>query len=270
MPFVVINGEYVPEAGRPDGDSIRFRPDNPDLVSLLWQRGNPPKINAGNGTIQLRFEGIDTMESRANPDFALAATASNLALCGVPLATDSARGYILSNQLDPHGRPIAFAYSGKSQETDGDKVFLSVERMQQSVNFQQIQHGHAYPLFYDTLFVDLREALAAVTRRSRASRVGVYAQDVTNTGAVYAGFNSLDVMLPLFPKLWRRLDSYSRDPDILDPLSLDEFLQYMQFDKAERVLVIPEARSTGFDNVIAVTENRVSLQVLPENLIFES
>ena len=29
MPFKIVSGEFVPEAGRPDGDSVRFRPDDP-------------------------------------------------------------------------------------------------------------------------------------------------------------------------------------------------------------------------------------------------
>lgn len=270
MPFVVINGEFVPQAGRPDGDSIRFRPDNPSLVFLLLQRGRPPKISPENGTVQLRFEGIDTMESRANPMFSAPATASNLDLCGVPLGSGTARGHFLSNQMDTNGRPVAFVFRGQSIEMDGELAFLSVERMQQSVNYLQIQRGHAYPLFYDTLFVDLRGGLANAAREARAGGLGVYASDATTSGAVYAGAASLDEMAPIFPKLWRRLDSYSRDSDILDPQSLDEFLQYMQFDKAERVLAVKEAKITGFDNVIAVNEHQLSLRALPEDLVFES
>lgn len=270
MPFIVINGDFVPQAGRPDGDSIRFRPDNPNLIFHLLQRGNPPKISSETGAVQLRFEGVDAMESRSNSRFSAPATASNLDLCGVPLGTGSARGHILSNQMDPNGRPIAFVYRGQAIEADGDRAFLSVERMQQSVNYLQIQRGHAYPLFYDTLFVDLREALCSATKEARASRVGVYASDVTNIGAVYAGPSSLDQLAPIFPKLWRRLDSYSRDPDIRDPQSLGEFLQYMQFEKAERVLIISEAKVTGFDNAIAVIDNKVALRTLPEDLVFQS
>lgn len=65
MPFIAINGDFVPDAGRPDGDSIRFRPDTPGLIFQLTQRGRPPGINETNGTIEPRFEGIDTMESRS-------------------------------------------------------------------------------------------------------------------------------------------------------------------------------------------------------------
>ena len=65
MPFTLIAGEFVPEAGRPDGDSMRFRPDDPTPLFSLPRRGRPPGVNSRNGTVQLRYEGIDTMESRA-------------------------------------------------------------------------------------------------------------------------------------------------------------------------------------------------------------
>ena len=179
MPFLLVQGEFVPEAGRPDGDSIRFRPDSPDLIFKLRQRGRAPKINPNNGTIQLRFEGIDTMESRAKEPFSSNATQSNLELCGVPDGTGTARGYILSNQLGPNGRPIAFVYLGEPAEADGAEIFLEASRMQESVNFMQLSLGHAYPLFYDTLFYDLRQSMAAEVASARAQAENVWSADET-------------------------------------------------------------------------------------------
>ena len=116
MPFTITTGEFAPEEGRPDGDSIRFRPDNPTSLLTLPRRGRAPRVNSRNGTIQLRFEGIDTMESMAADPFASNATASNLELCGVPDGKGTARGHILSSQIGPNGRPICFAYSGDAPE----------------------------------------------------------------------------------------------------------------------------------------------------------
>lgn len=158
MPFTVIKGEFVPEAGRPDGDSMRFRPDDPSPIFKLKRRGRPPKINAINGTIQLRFEGIDTMESKAAQPFSSNATRSNLELCGVPNGTGTGRGYILTNQTGPNGRPIAFVFSGEPDELDGSEVFMGIEKMKDSVNYKQIEMGHAFPLFYDTLYSDLPDS----------------------------------------------------------------------------------------------------------------
>lgn len=224
MPFTIIKGEFVPSAGRPDGDSIRFRPDQPDPIFRLLRRGHAPRINENNGTIQLRFEGIDTMESRAAAPFSSNATASNLDLCGVPGGDSTARGYVVTNQLGPNGRPIAFVYIGDCDEDDGSELFLDVERMRDSTNFQQVALGHAYPLFYDTLFAELRLELASEVQEARTRNDNVWSADATMSGIEYSGSDSLSTMPPIFPKLWRRLDKYSRDADVSDTDSLDEFL----------------------------------------------
>ena len=270
MPFTLIKGEFVPEAGRPDGDSMRFRPDDPTPLFMLKRRGKAPKINERNQTIQLRFEGIDTMESKAAKPFSSDATKSNLELCGVPNGTGTARGYILSNQIGPNGRPISFVYQGDPKEPDGKSVFLDSGRMKESVNYQQIERGHAFPLFYDTLFSDLRNELAAGVLKARGTGENVWSSDVTNTGASYSGPDSLASMPPIFPKLWRRLEKYSRNTDIADPGSLSEFKDYLDSLREERVFIVTEGRSTGFDNVVAVEGNRVKLNCLPEDLIVVS
>jgi hypothetical protein len=77
-------------------------------------------------------------------------------------------------------------------------------------------------------------------------------------------------MPPIFPKLWRRLDKYSRNSDIADPNSLSEFKTYLESLRDERVFVISESRVTGFDNVIQIDGNTVKLMYLPEDLIIVS
>ncbi len=270
MPFTIISGEFVPEAGRPDGDSIRFRPDDPTPLFSLPRRGRPPIISSRNGTIQLRFEGIDTMESRAAEPFSSDATNSNLELCGVPNGTGTARGYIFSTQIGPNGRPISFAYAGDAPEADGSSIFVDVDRMKESVNFQQLSRGHAYPLFYDTLFNDLRRAMADEVVTARAKGDNVWSADVTNTGATYSGRDSLERIPPIFPKLWRRLNSYSRDRDVANPEDLSEFMDFLNSLREERILIISEQRTTGFDNVLEVNDDVIKMTVLPEDIIIMS
>jgi len=270
MAFTLIKGEFVPEAGRPDGDSIRFRPDDPNPLFSLKQRGRAPKVNQNNGTIQLRFEGIDTMESNASLPFSIGATKNNLKLCGVTDGIGTARGYILTNQIGPNGRPIVFVYSGDSAEPDGSRLFLDSDRMRESVNYKQITSGYAFPLFYDTLFSDLRETLAAQVVIARNSRINIWGSDISNTGIIYTGADSLLTLPPFFPKLWRRLNTYSRSADIHDKNSLDEFRFYLESLREERVFVISENLVTGFDNIIEIDGNTVKMKYLPEDLIIVS
>lgn len=270
MPFTVIKGMFMPEVGRPDGDSIRFKPHNPEPLFRLRRRGFAPKLNANNGTIQLRFEGIDTLESRANAEFSSAATRSNLALCGVPNGLDAAEGYILTNQIGPNGRPIVFVFSGRSDFNDGESIFLDTSMLERSVNFQQLAAGHAYPLFYDTLYDDLRETMAEKVRELRAAPKHIWLHDQTHSGVHYQGRASLALMPPIFPKLWRRLESYSRDNDIGEPHSLGEFRGYLQSLRDERVVILSENRITGFDNLVEVIGNQVSLRYLPEDVVIIS
>lgn len=270
MPFILTAGEFVPDAGRPDGDSIRFRPDNPTPLFLLPRRGRAPSVNSRNGTIQLRYEGIDTMESKAADPFSSDATASNLELCGVPNDTGTARGHILSTQIGPNGRPICFVYSGNATEEDGASIFLDVDRMKESVNFQQLARGHAYPLFYDTLFFDLRKAMANETVNARDSGKNVWSEDATNIGVTYSGRNSLETIPPIFPKLWRRLDTYSRNSDVANPDRLDEFIGYLNSLREERVFIVSEGKSTGFDDLIEVDGDKIKMSTLPEDIIIVS
>jgi hypothetical protein len=59
MPFTLIKGRFVPKAGVPDGDSVRFRAENLKLWKTLEGKrvvlGTGPETK---GTAQLRFEGI--------------------------------------------------------------------------------------------------------------------------------------------------------------------------------------------------------------------
>jgi len=267
MPFTLIKGRFVPEAGRPDGDSMRFRPYDDTPLYKLKRRGAAPKLSSRTGTIQLRFEGIDTMESKSALPYSKAATDSNLELCGVPEGVGEANGYILTNQIGPNGRPIAFVYLGDCEDRDGSQVYLDEARLKESINYQQLQRGHAYPLFYDTLFSDLRIVLSELVVETRRDRLGVWRDDVTMSGAKYSGPNSISTMKPLFPKLWRRLEKFSRDNDIEDNTDLSYFHEYLGSLREERVFIVSEAKTTGFDNVVKVEGDKVSLRYLPEDLI---
>lgn len=271
MPFVLIRGTFKPDTGRPDGDTVRFAPDNPMLMFLLNRRGRPPRINQDNGTISLRYEGIDAMEKGARTPESSNATEQNLDLLGITDSDRETQGYILSNQLGPNGRPISFVFTGEPEgETDGDSVFLTPERMKSSLNYQLIESGNAYPLYYDTLFYDLRQALTEAVQAAREANQGIWQDDATPEGVVWSGASSLNDLPPIFPKLWRRLQGYTSDREFGNDSDLNEFIDYLQVKRSERVLIADRARFTGFDDVVEVEGNKVRLLYRPEELIFMS
>lgn len=269
MPFTLIKGTLNPTFGRPDGDSLRFVPDNPDPIFRLRRRGFKPKMNEDNGSIQLRYEGIDTMESAADDTFSLTATESNLQLANSDNPGSPSRGYIYSNQIGPNGRPIAFVFSGDTDGEDGTGFFLSADDIMQSINVQQMQRGHAYPLFYDTLFDDLRLRMRDVSLKAKSDGEGLWPSDKTNDTVTWSG--SLDTLPPIFPKLWRRIQEFRRDETLFDPdRPFANFAEWVEIEKPERVAIPTQDRFTGFDDLIEATEDTVKLTIDPHDMVIVS
>ncbi|MEM9795276.1 MAG: hypothetical protein AAF919_02235 [Pseudomonadota bacterium] len=268
MPFTILSGRFAPNLGVPDGDSVRFVPDNPDCLFALPRRGRPPKLNPNNGSITLRFEGIDTPETGAALPWSENATTAMLAFLALD-AADTAPGWIATAQLGPNGRPIAFVFPGAAPEADGADIWLGPEEIKTSVNWAQLAAGLAYPLFYDTLFDDLRGAMAEAAIQARQAGNGLWPEDVTGAGARWTG--DPDTLPVLFPKLWRRIDAYVRDETFFDPAApFKAFTDWIAFEKPERVSVPSQALFTGFDNVIDVTDDTVRMNVDPTDLVIIS
>lgn len=271
MPMLLIKGAFVPESGQPDGDTCRFRPDNPSLLHKLDQTSKPLRFNQENGTSPLRFEAIDALEKNANPGFSGPATEKNLELLGVRPGTPNPRGYIIARQLEKNGRPVAFVFAGPAGEADGAEVFLDVTRLRASVNWGLIAAGTVYPMFYDTLFFDLRDAIRAEVKARRASGTGLWSADATGSGVTWSGRSSLASLPPIFPKLWRRLENYTNHREYRDQsASLDQFDEFLRFENDDRLTKIANAQRTGFDNVLEIDGNRITMTELPEDVVFES
>jgi hypothetical protein len=78
-------------------------------------------------------------------------------LIGHTTAKPEPVGYVLARMTDDKsGRPISFVFAGKTSLTDGSEVKLTPAILKASVNYKQVRDGYAYPLYYNTLFADLR------------------------------------------------------------------------------------------------------------------
>jgi len=181
----------------------------------------------------------------------------------------TARGYLLTNQLGPHGRPIAFAFAGDTPEPDGSDILVDADRIMDSINVHQLERGLAYPLFYDTLFDDLRARMRQVAITAREHKLGLWPYDKTLEGVTYN--DDLSSLPPIYPKLWRRLDSFRRDETMFDAARpLENFTTWIARERPERVTVPGANVFTGFDNLIETTTDTIRMSVDPLDLIIVS
>lgn len=261
MPFTLIKGHFRPAAGVPDGDSVRFQPDSPALMRSIPRVRMPPAAT----TVQLRYEGIDTLEKQAIQPHANNARDANLRLLGTQGVGDAvgARGFILTREGDmKSGRPICFVFAGETVEEDGKVVFLGPDRVPDSVNYKLMEGGMAYPLFYETLFKELRDVFLVALAAARANpNVGHINLDRSRAGVSYSGPNSLSSLPPIFPKLFRRLDSWNG-------ANLQGFLQSVEQNDGERMHTLSDDRFIGFHDGLEVSGDTVKLLYAPEDMVF--
>jgi endonuclease YncB( thermonuclease family) len=263
MGFTLIKGAFHLDAGVPDGDSVRFLADDDSLFDRLRGRRVGFKDD---GTVQLRYEGIDTVEKAAVQPLANDSRDKNFELLR-ELDDPSAnrpRGFILTRQTDVNRRPVSFAFAGDIAEADGADVFLDAGLLRRSVNYKMVASGFAYTMFYTSLFMEIRRELAAAYRAAKSAGTGLHPDDATLTGARVISRRDLATIPPIFPKLWRRLEEYFRTHS-----TLDGFLDWLTRRDSERLNTISDQRTAiAFDNVVAVDGDTVRLLYDADDMIF--
>ena len=294
MTFIVISGTFhlvgqtragKPSGFEPDGDSIQFRPDDPSLLDRLERVGAPYRLTSISST-QLRLEGMDALElhfqgshqPRPLADEARDDLTGRCDLNPVPYAPperlrvqppvphDGTPGYIAARSLEVYGRPVAFAFSGLPSQPDGSELFLDPKLLRTSLNYRSVASGHSYPLYYDTLFVDLRETFTKAVKKARKDRTGVWKSDRTAAGVKAATQDDLEAKGVVFPKLFRRLTSYL---DAVPAGGVDGFLPWLAKTK-EQVFDLSTNNFAHLDDLLAVQGSKVRLTVPPEQLVFVS
>ena len=285
MPFTRIRGTFHVVGFAPDGDSIRFAPDDANGWDRL-RTARRPQVN-GRNMAQLRLQGIDALETHYSAGGVLGTVAQPqalgdaardrlLALLGITgvvlapngrtiaAADDAKPGYILCNDVDVHRRPIAYAFAGSPPGGSDDAVFLDVDMLRESVNHRIMGDGLAYPIFYLGLFNDLRLTFAEAADAARGAGTGVWQADGTR-GVEITSVATVTDEVPLFPKLFRRLTDYFADN--AGEVDLSGFKAYLEAT-GERVILIDTVREMGFDNIVEVARQQVGLMADPTRLLF--
>lgn len=281
MGFYVIKGTFHVVGYSPDGDSIKFKADNPEAWDLL--DGAMVSMN-GRGHAQLRLEAIDSLETHYQGEhqplnqafdameflldgLGITNYQMNAAQTRIISANDGVRGYILSRAVERNHRPISFVFVGDPPEEDWTNIYFSVERLKDSLNYKSVVAGMSYPTYYEGFFSDLREALSDAAKDARAAGLGVWAEDRTNSGFDVPNLAKLEDEHIILPKLFRRLASFLDGGG-----TVGGFKAYLAALR-EKVAIIgspnfPGTHFTHFDTIIEVAGDVVQMTELPEYLVF--
>lgn len=226
-PYLVIKGNFVIIDKSPDGDSVRFRPDNPEFFKKL-KRGYKIKPSK-DGTVQLRLEAIDAPElhylgqgqplGRETRDFLLTQLGfADYIYNHNDTITDSVPkeipGGILSQAAETNGRPVSYVFleSDLGGFMDGERVTIDNTLLEKSLNTKVLQAGMAYYTVYSSQPESHRNFMKALAQQAKAANLGIWPQDMTSSFTLTSFADVTNHQL-ILPKLYRRCISYLRDQD---------------------------------------------------------
>ncbi|MEM6629629.1 MAG: hypothetical protein AAF694_08145 [Bacteroidota bacterium] len=345
MDYYLIKGHFQVVGFSPDGDSLMFKASNPkdwDKLQSHHQELFEEKLKAGEGSVQLRLQGIDALETHYGPmpipppkgargktyskaqkpkrstfqqpyKFGDQATHKLLSYLGVKSVkwrssfgtkwigaiqvetgrglqtfqkkkTDNLEGYIVVNDIDRKGRPIAWVFGGRISSRSGTKIPTSnlVDLIKQSVNYRLVATGLVYPYFFMTLEAKLRLPLIHGVRNAQRQKMNLWAEDQTQKGITLRRFSQLTESHLIFPYLFRRMVRHQfkkqmegyweavirKKPFEANPeeLHMDTFFD----DTNPYVLLIDERDFVRLDSILQVSKTKLKLMTHPGNIIFLS
>jgi endonuclease YncB( thermonuclease family) len=271
--LLCLRGELVLVGKSPDGDSIRFRPDSPDLVRTL-ENGARARASS-DGTFQLRLDGIDAPETHYNGHaqrLGEPARDALLAWCGftdvrwagdqVSAATPAAiPAAILAKLVDLNGRPVVFLLRDDFPP-DGEQAEVDVDV---TANVELLRTGDAYGTLYASTDAALRDELRAIAREARTGGLGVWPTDASG-GFVLVSQDSIGPEGSLIlPKLFRRCTDYLRSRNARE--TLPEWMERMG-DRQDDLVSVAGAAPVRFRTLISQAGDRISLDADPLDLVF--
>ncbi len=271
--YKVIAGTFHVKGYAPDGDSIRFKANNPENWRFFkWKNASVADDNKH----QLRIEAIDSLEThyegcRQPRAFALAALERLLELLGITevqynmlvteitKANDGKPGFIVSAGIDGFNRPISFVFDNKSGLTDGMELSAKDIPFEKSINYRLAEEAIVYPTFYTTMEPAVVDTFRQVFVRVKRNRQGLWAID--RTGGFHL-WNVSTVMedVIIMPKLFRRFVSFFKYRS-----TMKEFEAFMK-DNNDKLRV--KDVETTFSDILKWRGDYFWLTASPEDIVF--
>jgi len=287
--FVIRYPDLPNQGPEPDGDTVKFAPDNQDLVWDIPQRsGRPPKIN--DRGISVRLEAIDALETHfenthqelTGANKARDTLLAKLGFTNIVFSEDhpnkvesadqnSLPGFVLSNGIDANGRLIGFVYKGGSGGPGDDGATVTVDNalIDRSINTKLLVDGQVYPAFYGTLPAKLREHMATRSQAARAANKGIWPRATGNTNhpAEVSNLDSLTTLV-IWPKLFRRLVVFIKETGP----GLDGFEEWLREDgvnRDDKVLRLDTNKNARFHEILTISGDTIALNIQAEKVVIE-
>ena len=275
----------------PDGDSVRFVPDQPIPVAQSMPRLRWSK----DGALSVRLLGVDAPEIhyrrrgqplwRQPPPWGERAAQALLSFLGfselqrnlagrvVDAEPQACRGTLGILRVDRYGRALALALRGEQGLTLEDygarDVSLAWEGLwEASANRELLQQGHVYPLVHREFPADWRVSLSASVQMARMQGKGVWHVDRTHCGFPLSDAQALRDTLEsaclIWPFLFRRLVDIET---CFRPASSSE-AWLSRLNRHTGLVSLSSVRGTvPFLDLIAFTDGRLQLLVPPEEIV---
>ncbi|MGH3766542.1 MAG: thermonuclease family protein [Pseudonocardiaceae bacterium] len=230
--YLCIHGTLVIVGYEPDGDSVRFIADDPAGFTKL-KRADRLRPSRRDGSVQLRFEGIDAPELHYGTDAQpLGATARDALLSWIgftavtfgnpqqPTRVSSAtpvqvRAAILAQMVEVNGRPVAYVLveGGHALPNDGAWVEVGPSLLDDTLNLRLLLEGQAYYTVYTSTPLNHRQHLRDVAEKARAGLLGVWAEDATAEFELADQSSIAPGGQLILPKLFRRCTDFLKARD---------------------------------------------------------
>ena len=282
--YQVIQGEFVIKGKEPDGDSVRFIANNPNLYRAL-KRSYRIKPSVQDKSVQLRFEGIDAPElhyglavqplgKEARDQLLDWMGFKNIQFTGNIVSAsdpDQIPGAILSTEAEANGRPVSYVLLDPKQLKDGQWIKVDDTLLKQTLNFRLLEEGLAYYTAYTSAPLSHREFLREVASEARDQKLGVWGEDRTSEFVL----NDQDSLSPpdgqlILPKLFRRCTDYLKAFDkgfrgnLGDWLLSTEGTSRLENDR----VVVGDAMELKLSDLLEQRNNRIAFQADLLDIVF--
>jgi len=290
--YTVVTGEFhvfypdLPRSGpQPDGDTVTFKPDDPKVVEGLKRfSGRAPKFN-GRGTIPVRFEGIDALETHfqqmhQDVRWGKAARKNLLSELGFghvkfwedlphnvqEVQHNPTRGYLFANGIESNGRLLGLVCTETPPAANGAPFRVNAEHLSACVNLAQVREGLAYAELYDTMPLALQKVFRSAIEEARDARRGMWpSEDVAkNKYARVALLEDLQKLV-MWPKLFRRLGAYFA-AGYAGLGAFDDWIREDSVDRDDSVR-LPDGELGNMHDIYEIDGDRLALNYDPWKLI---